>query len=433
VTAGNRIYQSTAVFGISSRILELSYVDRGELDKELQRLLQRPTHIALKGESKCGKSWLRQRNIPNAITVQCRLNRTVLDLYVDALSQLGIRLTLETANRTGIKGTVEGTAEGGWSILAKVTAKVGGTVEKERTEKTKPVGQDINDLRFIADIIRESGRRLVIEDYHYLSQHERAAFAFDLKALWDYECFVVIIGIWPENNMLLALNPDLSGRVTEVSIYWSSEDLYKIILQGTKALNIEVSRPIAKRLVEDSFGTAGVLQALMLKMLDEQGIEETGDQLRVLDEMKAYEHAAWSYADQLNAVYQSFASRVARGIRARPNSTGIYAHSLAVILDADDETLLKGMHLNDIYSQASEREPRVQKGNLRQALDKMDELQIDDDGRGLVLTYDGNSGLMVVVDKQLLFYRKYASVHWPWEQMVASNDEKETLTFGGEK
>ena len=72
-------------------------------------------------------------------------------------------------------------------------------------------------------------------------------------------------------------------------------------------------------------------------------------------------------------------------------------------------------------------------GNLRQALDKMDELQIDDDGRGLVLTYDGNSGLMVVVDKQLLFYRKYASVHWPWEQMVASNDEKETLTFGGEK
>lgn len=49
------------VFGISARILEDSYVDRGELDSEIRKYLSRDTHIALRGESKCGKSWLRQK------------------------------------------------------------------------------------------------------------------------------------------------------------------------------------------------------------------------------------------------------------------------------------------------------------------------------------------------------------------------------------
>ena len=78
------------VFGVSNEILPDSYVDRGQLDERIQLLLGRRNHIALRGESNCGKSWLRQKNIPNAITVQCRLKKMVADLYVDALSQLEI-------------------------------------------------------------------------------------------------------------------------------------------------------------------------------------------------------------------------------------------------------------------------------------------------------------------------------------------------------
>src|SRR2546427_6410842 len=87
--------RTSQVFGISNTVLLDSYVDRGALDQQIGTLLQRPTHIALRGESKCGKSWLRQRTVTNAITVQCRLDRGVHDLYIDALSQLGIRLVLD--------------------------------------------------------------------------------------------------------------------------------------------------------------------------------------------------------------------------------------------------------------------------------------------------------------------------------------------------
>ena len=89
---GSKQYKTTEVFGISKEILEPSYVDRGELDSEIQRHLKRNTHIVLRGESKCGKSWLRKKNIPDSIPVQCRLNQKVIDIYVAALSQLDIKL-----------------------------------------------------------------------------------------------------------------------------------------------------------------------------------------------------------------------------------------------------------------------------------------------------------------------------------------------------
>jgi hypothetical protein len=91
--------RSDEVFGISNTVLPDSYVDRGDLDAEIGRLLGRPTHLALRGESKCGKSWLRQRTMPTALVVQCRLGKTVLDIYSDALSQLGVRLEIERQRR----------------------------------------------------------------------------------------------------------------------------------------------------------------------------------------------------------------------------------------------------------------------------------------------------------------------------------------------
>ena len=79
---------TSQVFGISHAVLPDSYVDRGALDQELKTLLGRPTHIALRGESKCGKSWLRQRTVPEALTVQCRMDRGVHDLYAGSFSSI---------------------------------------------------------------------------------------------------------------------------------------------------------------------------------------------------------------------------------------------------------------------------------------------------------------------------------------------------------
>ena len=234
--------RTSDVFGISNAVLQDSYVDRGALDQALRRLLERPTHVALRGASKCGKSWLRQRTVSEAIIVQCRLDRGVHDLYVDALSQLGVKLILDDTHSGKISGHVKAEASIGEGLIAKVlgaTASGKAGIEGERGTETRTglVGHDVSDLRFVADLLIASGRRLVIEDFHYLSVAEREKFAFDLKALWDYGLFIIIIGVWSQSNMLIFLNPDLSGRIEEIPIYWSDEDLKRVLKKGGDALN----------------------------------------------------------------------------------------------------------------------------------------------------------------------------------------------------
>lgn len=412
------------VFGMSNEILTDSYVDRGQLDNQLTQLLQKRVHIAIRGASKSGKSWLRQRVISDALPVQCRLGYKTVDVFRDALSQLDIQLTVESSTKSQFKGRVEANGELGIKLLLKVGGKAEAETLSEASDKNVPVGRDINDLRFVADLIKASGRRLVVEDLHYMDSEERESLAFDLKALWDYGCFIVVVGVWGDANMLIDLNSDLSGRVEEITVDWQADDLRKILEQGGEALGIEFSRNLQNKVVVDAFGNAGLLQRLILRTLEEAKIEFELDSPIKFDNVDSYDAAAMAVADQLNGVYQRFSERVAAGIRTRNEATGIYAHAMAVIIEeTSDSDHISGIPVDDIYEKAHKRQPRIQKSNLKSILRKIDGLQCDKAGRGLVVTYENNDEKVLNVDRQLLFYRKYVTVKWPWEDLVAEADE----------
>jgi len=417
--------RTAEVFGVSNEILPDSYVDRGHLDDRLRVLLERPTHIALRGVSKCGKSWLRQRIVPDALIVQCRYKKTAADVYVDALSQLGVHLEVERTTERSMKFAAEGQGQLGLKLIAAAKASLGGELAASSQNKTSPVGRTAGDLSFVAELLKKSGRRLVIEDFHYLATEERKHFAFDLKALWDFGVFVLIVGVWAENNFLLSLNPDLTGRVEELAISWSKEDLERILLKGGWTLKLDFAEPLRKKLVELAYENAGILQKLALGTLDEMGIHEEASSDRKLVNIQAVEDAALHYADQINPLYQQFARRVAEGIRHREDSTGIYPHAMAAILSEADDKLLRGMNIDAIFQIANARQPRIHKGNLRTVLRNFARLQVDEEGRGLVLAYDEATDDVTVVDRQLLLYRRYATVRWPWETLIQEAEAKQ--------
>jgi hypothetical protein len=412
------------VFGVSNTVLPDSYVDRGDLDEQITLLLDRPTHVALRGVSKCGKSWLRQTVLPDAIILQCRLGKTVIDLYREALGELGVRLEISTVASSGLVGKVEAGGEVGIKLLAKVTGKVAAEYSESDGTTTAPVSEDINDLRLVADLILASGRRLVIEDFHYLSIDERRKFAFDLKALWDFGVFVIIVGVWSAQNMLLYLNPDLTGRVQEIPIVWTHDDLSRIFANGAAALNISFFDDLEERAIADCYENAGILQTLILGTLDHVGVTETVASPLFIDDMDALEFAELQYAEQLNPLYQEFARRVSNGIRTRQNATGIYAHAMMAVISASDTDLVQGLPVAQIYADAHEREPRIQKGNLKTVLEKIESLQVDDDGRGLVFAYNDANGDVTVVDRQVLLYRRFSTVRWPWEDLISGAEAK---------
>ena len=415
--------RTDTVFGMSNEVLSDSYVDRGDLDGELKRLLGRRVHVAIRGPSKSGKSWLRQRVIPNALVVQCRLGSTNIDIYTSALAELDIRLEVESTSKFGLKGSVEASGSVGNDLIGKVTGKIAGEVSTDDVIKSAPIGKNLTDLKFIANLLIGSGRRLIIEDVHYLSPDQREILAYDLKAFWDYGCFVALVGVWGDSNMFVRLNSELSGRIHEMSVEWAIEDLRKILVAGSQALNIVIQRDIQNKCIADAFSNAGLLQRLILQTLGEAKIFESGETEQVVSDSKHYVSAAMAVAEQLNGVYQKFGERVAFGIRKRSDATGIYAHAMAVIIDASDGMHMTGIPADYIFEQAHKRQPRIQKSNLKAILSKIDGLQIDENGRGLIVTYDVDGEKVLNVDRQLLFYRKYLTVMWPWEQLIAEVEQ----------
>jgi len=410
------------VFGIQPEFREASYIDRGSLDREFKKLVDRKqTHIAIRGASKSGKSWLRQKVLVDPIIVQCRVSYTTLDIYRDALARLEIRLVTERTVENNWGGKISATGEAGFKLIAKVEGSAEGTYERSTALTDRVVGKDVNDLEFISALIRESGRTLVIEDFHYLPIEEQTKFAFDLKTLWDYKTFVVVVGVWISENMLITLNPDLADRMEELSVTWSDAELKQVFKKGCAALNIRSTDAVATKLSQISYGSVGLLQKLALRYLDDElGITEgaqNSEEIFVTNENRI-DDAAMHAAEQLNQLYQTFARRVSEGIRARKNSTGIYAHCMAAIMDASDQDLSAGISAREIHRVAHERQPRIQLNNLKSALTKFSELQVDREGRGLVLFYDTQGEIVSVVDRQLLLYRRFATVRWPWEALI---------------
>ena len=407
------------VFGLSTNIREYSYVDRNNLDKKILRLLKRDTHIALKGASKSGKSWLRQKCIPDAIVVQCRLGMTIEDIYRTALSSIGVSFDTSTTKSTTTSGELDGQLE--LKVPVVVKTEVGGTFafEGEKSTTADDYHRSISNLEFVAAAVKATNKRLIIEDFHYLSIPERRRMAHDLKTLWDYKCFVVLIGVWTQTNLLTSLNPDLTGRIEEISILWTPEDLHSVISKGTVFLNVAIDESIKDSLVNDSFGNVGILQILLLKYIeDEADIEETLPTLLYLTDPDCYQRAAKAYADQLDGRYQQFAKLLSTGIRKRKKATGIYAYAMEAIVSASDEALINGFPRSVIFDITNAKQPRIKKGNLKTVLGKLIELQEPEKGHDLVISYDESIDAVFVVDRQLLFYRKYHTMLWPWEDMV---------------
>lgn len=415
------------VFGLSTNVREYSYVDRDNLDKKISRLLRRDTHIALKGASKSGKSWLRQKCIPNAIVVQCRLGMTIEDVYKNALSSIGVAFDTNTTKSLTTSGELDGQVEMKIPVVAKAEASTALSISGEKATTGDDFHRSISNLVFIASAINNSGKRLIIEDFHYLSIPERHRMAHDLKTLWDYKCFVVLIGVWTQTNLLTSLNPDLTGRIEEVCILWSHDDLRTVIEKGTGVLNIKIDDALQETLINDAFGNVGILQILLLKLIeDEADIDETSSVLICLNNPDYLDKAAKSYADQLDGRYQQFAKLLSAGIRKRKKATGIYAYAMEAIVSASDEALINGFPRNEIFDITNAKQPRIKKGNLKTVLAKLVELQEPEKGHELVISYDESIDAIFVVDRQLLFYRKYHTMCWPWEDMV---EEAEAQTL----
>ena len=421
-------YNLRDVFGVYPTPPKQTYVDRAGYDERLKDLLETGRHLVIYGPSKQGKTALRSRAIPDerCIIIQSRQRPDTEAIYSEILRQIGTQRTVNNEVTKGEEVSVTGGGSGGINIpfIGKGDAKLEGqaAISGETKTTTEPVGNSPSTLSFVAEEIRKSGRRVVVEDFHYIPEPAKRAFAFDLKALFEYGIPVILIGAWEEQHVLAAYNGDLTGRVEEINLRWTDRELRQILELGQTALNIAFSTEIIREIISDASGNVGLLQRIAEKICREAGCSrtESGDTLTISD-MGLLNAARQHICSEEAVRYRNFGWSVTEGFPTSGERTkAVYMSIIQVCVEAAEAELLAGLHQDQIIERIRAINSSITARNVRDALMLIDKLQSEKSIYPVIATFNITSRRLNLADRELLFYRKYGDPSWPWDD---SEDE----------
>lgn len=416
------------VFGIATSIPKYTYVDRASLDKRFEYLLSRDQHIVIHGASKQGKTILCKKNLPEnqCMPVRCGSNPTLEKIYIEILRLLGTHIPTEITKSFTIGAEGKGKASAGFKVpyLWSGTGEIegSGNLEKSSESVYEPVGVNPESLGYLAEQIKKSKKKVVIEDFHYLPDTEKRRLAFDLKALWDNSVFFIVIGIWADQNLLTYYNGDLSGRVSEIDVQWTNGELEQVLRKGEEVLNFSLLDSIRQGILNDANQNVGLLQRIAEKYCFEadilESVKQTPAAKDVTNDLQALCRCRKTICNEESVRYRLFNESVSRGFRGSDASElKVYQRIVRVCIEASDSELCNGLHRDEIMTRINKSEPQVRLSDLSAALNRLDKLQADRRILPLILSYNPDSRKIQLVDRELLFYRKYGNPKWSWEEI----------------
>ncbi|WP_404562227.1 hypothetical protein [Curtobacterium sp. AB7] len=420
-----RRFQVNEVFGIGVGNQTPAYVDRGKLDKKFQDGLNANRHVSVHGGSKQGKTWLRKRGLAfeESLIVQSTITSTAESLLEEALSQLGVTARLSRTTAGALSGEVQITAAakaalgipliGKGEATGQLAAKGAGERSSELEEQF--LAQTVANLNWVAEAINRSGKRFVIEDFHYLPEDQQHVFAYWMKALGEYGCHLVVIGVWAQSHLLTYFNGDLDGRVDDIHLSWSDENLTEVLQRGSAALRVEFTSELIDAIVKDAYGNVGLVHRLAAQICAINDVDNLPDGA-VIGVDSSLTEARRSVAEQMAGRFETFAANFVRGMRRMPEGLVVYLHLLRAFTASDDVSLLgDGIDSRELLASIKADGQGIRGSDLTQALERVDQLQVKIKVSPPVLTYHRVGKRVQLVDRSFLFFRKYGEHTWPWD------------------
>jgi hypothetical protein len=306
----------------------------------------------------------------------------------------------------------------GLPLLAKAAAEIGldmgMTGERAVETQERILGETVANLHWVAASINASGKQLVLEDFHYLSEPEQKIFASWMKALGEYGCHVVIIGVWAQSHLLTYFNGDLDGRVDDIHLKWEDDELRTVLNRGAAALHIELTDALISGIIADSYGNVGLVHRLARSLLKLEGVDDL-PRGTVIDVSNKLTEARSAVADEMSGRFDTFASSFVGGMRRMPEGLVVYLHLLRAITASDDDSLV-GQGIDSRALLSSINNEGIRLSDLTQALERIERLQVKIEISPPVLTYHRAGKRVQLVDRSFLFYRKYGAQSWPWDE-----------------
>lgn len=305
------IVKTSDVF-VPGRAPLYTYNPRSEFDLENSvktYLEDGGTILALVGPTKTGKSVLLKRVLVEPVWVDGQDVTSAEALWQLVGSELGVSVADQTAVRKGTSASA--TAEGN-----AVFVKGGGTFtgSSDKTETVRPVVAPAIDIK---KALVDSGRVLVIDDFHFITTEIQQEIVRAVKASVFDGLRVVFSAISHRRYDVPNVVEDMTARVTPLEIeLWTEDELKVIASKGFAKLQlVDHGDVIADRLAGMSFGSPHLMQKLCREICRKTNkVDQTVDPARDLEEPADWDEFFRSQVEQSSG---RWFSRLLTGPRER--------------------------------------------------------------------------------------------------------------------
>lgn len=396
---------------------------RTMIDGALIDALARDKHIVIHGSSKQGKTSLRKWNLDDDsyVPLTCQKGWNLAALHTAILKAVGY--VVERSKSTTVSGTNKISA----TFTAKVSGKLFGTGaelasesagerSRERSTTTERVPieldpEDPNDVISALHSVNYQGY-LVLEDFHYLPLETQEAFAVALKTFHEASRFVfIIVGVWLDENRLVQHNGDLTGRVTTVNAdAWAREELAEVIRKGEVLLNITFADGFKGSLLDRCFESVWVVQescylACVKAGLDQQQRKPIANVGAALD----VDELVGQVVRGQSARYNGFLEHFPEGFQV--TKLDMYRWLLLPVIASTPARLERGLHHNALQDCIAAAHPDgFYPMSLKNALQRISDLQTEKKIKPPVLDYDASSRKLTIVDRGFLIWLEHQDV-----------------------
>lgn len=267
--------------------------------------------------------------------------------------------------------------------------------------------------------VREQGRTLVIDDFHYIDRPTAKRLAEHLKEGARLGVKIIVISISHRSDEAIRANPDLRGRVANVDIpFWGLDELSVIADKGFPLLNLAPPAALLDRLGSESLTSPQLMQALCLQYCRQVGQEETAPALLSLDLDDEQQHVL------LRDVARISNSKTAYDIimtGPKPHGVQRLTYQLKDGSSGDIyKIILKAISQNPPLASPPYAEIKsrcqllvegdvLQGASITQALQQTGKRIIEKLGEDRVLEWDEEKELLSIPDPYFLYYLRWAA------------------------
>lgn len=292
------------------------------------------------------------------------------------------------------------------------SGEVSGNRTKDNKKAYKVIEYNLSLAQDLSELLRDIkfGKRIILENFHYLSEEVQKQLSIDLRIFEDYKILFIVLGIWREKNRLIQFNGDLVDRLVEVPVEpWEKRHLEKIVEDGLPLLNVSFEK-IKDHLIDTCFDSVGVFQELCKECCFAAGVEETASttvEINKLHVSKAIENKLNDYSSRHIRCLESFVEQKAKSSDEIPLYIPYYF--IKVLMQEDFEEVTKGLRRRAIQEKIKEihhRAEDVRPSDMGYFLQTLVANQIKKAISPPIFDYDVSTASVKIIDSTFYFFLK---------------------------